>query len=204
MTASAARAGVRLVRAPRTVPMYEDEATRVSDPRLVPGSWGIEVPLPFDRSEQDATLHWLADRSRRSRSRAAGRGPGPGRDSTGTGRRGEDNARALTRAETHRLTAGFLQSLVEIATGRRSRHQLRGRMTSDSLPCVEKLASAARGSEGRGRRLALGRVTASQPTPWAIEFAGTVRTGDRNRALAGRLEMQQSQWVCTALTLLVP
>lgn len=189
-SAAISSAGVRLVRAPRTVPLYEDEAVAASSPRLVPGPWGVEVPLPFDRAEQDGTVQWLAARNRRKRTAAqqASRAPG--------------GSAALTRAETHRLTASFLQSLIEIATGRRPRQQLRGRMTTETLLCVDVLADTARLCARDGNRLALGRVTASQPTPWAVEFAATLRTGPRNRAVAGRLEMQQSHWVCTALMLL--
>lgn len=202
MSAAERAGGVRLVRAPRTVPLYEDEAaegSHAASARLVPGSWGVEVPLPFDRGEQDASVRWLADHQRRRRRDGAAASPTNPRTRPDGSPPAVPSAPPLTREESQRLARGFLQALVEIATGRRPRHQLRGRISQESLSSVEQLTGTAKACAASGSRMALGGVTASQPTPWAVEFAAVVRTGRRNRALAGRLEMQHRRWVCTAL-----
>ena len=114
-----------------------------------------------------------------------------------------------TRRELRRWAMTFLQACVEVVGGDRPVSQL----VRWTVPAVhQELAYRAgvvaragvhRAGQGRGRRPVVRPQVENVRTCFvedgAVEVCARVRYGERNRALAGRLELISGRWQCTAL-----
>ena len=113
-----------------------------------------------------------------------------------------DGGQARTRAWTLR----FFQVLVEVLGGDRNPHQLL-RSTSHEvyvdLARRSEVLNRVAGPAQRRRRLRaqVRSVHVCQPSPLVAEVCARVEQGGRSRAVAGRLELLEGRWQCTALEL---
>jgi hypothetical protein len=104
-----------------------------------------------------------------------------------------------------RWATGFVNALVEVLGGDRPPAQL-ARLTSRTV-----FASVTRYAQSSGRyrlrsRSRFGRehvasVRISRPRDGVLEVSARIRSGDRYRALAARLDQTPEGWQCTALQL---
>lgn len=113
------------------------------------------------------------------------------------------------RHELHRWVVTFTQSCVEVIGGDRPVSQLL-RWTTPEIhqelayrAGVVARAGVHAAGRGRGRRPVVRPQVQTAHTCFlaegVVEFCVRVRYGERNRCLAGRLEVVSNRWQCTAL-----
>ncbi|KQY56255.1 MULTISPECIES: Rv3235 family protein [unclassified Nocardioides] len=113
------------------------------------------------------------------------------------------------RADLHRWIVTFSQACVEVIGGDRPASQL-VRWTSPRIHAevayragVVARAGVHAAGHGRGRRPVVRPQVQTVHTCFldddTVEFCVRVKYGERNRCLAGRLEIVSSRWQCTAL-----
>ncbi|WP_308698456.1 Rv3235 family protein [Streptomyces cacaoi] len=148
---------------------------------------------------------------RRSRRRPGTAGPGRGGPTRPPGRRDSrrpaDSAlrAAAGRAREHRPPHWFAQRLLLVLSGQCPVHTLVAHVRGTAFDRLSALAPLApfrpRGSD-RSTPAVLA-AHGSSPVPGVIEGCARIATGDRQRALAFRLEFcpDARRWQCTALTL---
>lgn len=116
---------------------------------------------------------------------------------------------ASTRRDLHRWAMTFLQACVEVIGGDRPVAQL-VRWTVPEVhhelayrAGVVARAGVHQAGQGRGRRPVVRPQVENVRTCFVddrvVEVCARVRYGERNRALAGRLELISDRWQCVAL-----
>ncbi|GGF56535.1 hypothetical protein GCM10011519_33120 [Marmoricola endophyticus] len=175
-----------------TQPTTAATTTQTVAPWQRPGVAAVARLTPTDRPGVDGALA-LATAPTRHRSGAPVRAGRPDL-------RLLDGGQARTRAWTLR----FVQVLVEVLGGDRGPQQLL-RCTSpevylDLSRRSEVLNRVASPVQRRRRvRAQVRSVHVAMPTPYVAEICARVEQGGRSRALAGRLELAEGRWTCTAL-----
>ena len=116
----------------------------------------------------------------------------------------DDNGRAVDDVEA--WSARFAQAVVEVLGGDRPLTQLvrwtTSRVYADLGRRVRILGRTSPASQRlRTIRPQVRSVHVFQPTPETAEVSVHVRHGQRSRALAARLELDEERWQCTALEL---
>lgn len=117
----------------------------------------------------------------------------------------DDSGRAVDDVEA--WAARFAQAVVEVLGGDRPLSQLVRWTTSGVYADLgRRVRILARTSPPASQRLRTIRpqvrsVHVFQPTPETAEVSVHVRHGQRSRALAARLELDEQRWKCTALQL---
>lgn len=111
-----------------------------------------------------------------------------------------DGGEARTRAWTLR----FFQVLVEVLGGDRNPQQLLRSTSTEVFADLGRRAEVLNRVSSpvhRRRRLraTVRSVHVSLPTPTAAEVCARVEHGGRSRVIAGRLELTEGRWRCTAL-----
>jgi len=59
-------------------------------------------------------------------------------------------------------------------------------------------------TQERSAHARLERIRMQRPSPKAVEICARLRQGDRNHALAARLELVHGRWICVALEARTP
>lgn len=116
----------------------------------------------------------------------------------------EDSGRVVD--DVSKWSARFAQAVVEVVGGDRPLTQLvrwtTGRVYTDLERRVRILARTSPSAQRlRTVRPQVRSVHVFQPTPETAEVSVHVRHGQRSRALAARLELDEGRWQCTALQL---
>lgn len=99
------------------------------------------------------------------------------------------------------LTGRLLTDIIEVMDGRRPLRLIEKRLSNNTQAFI---GAGLRHRVWYGRGLQLQSLHISHPSPAAIEACGTVilRTSRQCKALAARLDHQQSLWQCTVLRLI--
>lgn len=114
----------------------------------------------------------------------------------------------VTDADLRRIARQFCVGVVEVIYGDRPVNQL-VRCTSERVYADLAKRSAIAKSRRRmtGDRIALARlerVRLQRPSAKAVEICARLRQGERNHALAARLELIHGRWICVALEARTP
>lgn len=102
------------------------------------------------------------------------------------------------------FTKRFSAGLVDVLAGDRGPAQLLRCVTPAVYDILVARSRALAGTCGRDQRLRRARARVCSvhvfcPAPDIAEFSMHVRHGERSRAVAGRLELREQQWVCVTL-----
>lgn len=116
------------------------------------------------------------------------------------------DSRGAGDGDVHTWAARFAQAVVEVVGGDRPVSQLlrwtTGRVYTDLGRRVRLLARTEPATlRLRTVRPQVRSVHVFQPCPECAEVSVHVRHGQRSRALAARLELEEGRWTCTALQL---
>jgi hypothetical protein len=174
------RPRLRLVPAPRTDGLYDDERSDPSPP-LTDGSLALAFPPPV-RFGVPLRLVPPAGDDQRPASPVATGLPDP-----------------------RPWCARLCQAIAEVLAGARPAHQLADVASLDVLQLLERSAGRLGGHRGGPvTRPRVASVHVSEPTPGIAEACAVVDTGPRRRALAIRVEGhpldgRPARWRCTAL-----
>ncbi|MGH3647445.1 MAG: Rv3235 family protein [Micromonosporaceae bacterium] len=198
---------IRLRPVPQLEPPYDDELTsspHESVPRI--GPYDVELPLDWGRPALRPRGR-TASRQRTARS-ARRTGARPGR--AGWQATSDDLPLAIKR---------FIDLYVEVLNERRPLNHLLAYASDPAFQAI-KQGLVRRGSSwwpvGRTRRvpaqrprsaapqnrpmpIRVQRLRSATPQPGVAEIAAVLRRGDEVRAVALRLELDGSRWVCTTL-----
>lgn len=109
----------------------------------------------------------------------------------------------LTETELRRIAQQFCVGAVEVIYGDRPVNQLlrctSERVYSDLAKRSALAASRRRLSAERVTHARLARMRLQRPSAKAVEICARLRQGDRNHALAARMELVNGRWICVAL-----
>ncbi|MGH3715946.1 MAG: Rv3235 family protein [Micromonosporaceae bacterium] len=201
------RPQIRLRPAPQCEPPYDDElaARRPHESVPVIGPYDVELPLDWGRPTRHASGRTGSrQRAARTGRRTAAR---PGR--AGWQVMADDLPLAIKR---------FIDLYVEVLNERRPLSHLLAYATDPAFRAI-KLGLASRGTswwptgrlrtvrprasrtplQNRPMPIRVQRLRTTQPQPGVAEIAAVLRRGDEVRAVALRLEREDTRWVCTAL-----
>ena len=108
------------------------------------------------------------------------------------------------RAGLESFTKRFGSALVDVLAGDRGPAQLLRCVTPEVYDLLVARSRALAGTCGRDQRLRRARARVCSvhvfcPAADVAEFSMHVQHGQRSRAVAGRLELQERQWVCVKL-----
>ncbi|MGN6721494.1 MAG: Rv3235 family protein [Marmoricola sp.] len=114
----------------------------------------------------------------------------------------------FTEAELRQIAQQFCVGAVEVIFGDRPVNQLL-RCTSERVygDLAKKSALARSRRRLTTERVAharLARIRLQRPSPKAVEICARLRQGERNHALAARLELINGRWICVALEAATP
>ena len=197
VTRQGPRPAIRLRRAPRHEPPFDDER----DPR----AWPFPHQLALDWSRPMAPFG--SAEAALAAALAPASAPAPRRRTAVTG------VSAEAKAAVHR----FVSTCVEVLNGYRPAAHLRGLAQPREAATVvaQVLAGARRVTEARQARsagrtprprrpapAAVVRLRFCEPRAGAVEAAAILLIGDRTHAMALRLERHDESWQATALRLI--
>lgn len=114
----------------------------------------------------------------------------------------------FTEAELRQIAQRFCVGAVEVIYGDRPVNQLlrctSERVYSDLAKRSAMATSRRRMTTGRLAHARLARIRLQRPNPKAVEICARLRQGERNHALAARLELINGRWICVALEARTP
>lgn len=192
MTRQEAKPAIRLRRAPRCDPPFDDERE--------PDTWSSPGQLAFNLARLMA--------SSRNRSTA----PGPSGTTPAPPAEGHPGG---VSADARLAVRRFISSCVEVLNGYRPAAHLRklaqpkeaAAVVAHGVTAAHRVAEARRksGAPARPRRpapVAVIKVSLCEPRPGAVEAAAVLMIGDRTWAMALRLELHDDAWLATVMRLL--
>lgn len=131
----------------------------------------------------------------------------PQRHASSTGRR-QRPTHEVSEADLRQIARQFCVGVAEVIYGDRPVNQLL-RCTSERV--YGDLAKRSAVAKSRSRmvpervpRTRLERVRLQRANPRAVEVCARLRQGERNHAIAARLELVNGRWICVALEARTP
>jgi len=197
---------IRLRRAPRCDPPFDDERRTET--------WSSPDQLSFD------LVRLMAGRRRDAAQRAASSSPSPSRPPNSapppTGVHSAQCAPGVS-PDARLAVRRFISSCVEVLNGYRPAAHLRrlaqpreaATVVAQGVTAAHRVAQERRrpgpGTPPRLRRpapVAVVKVSLCEPRPGAVEAAAVLMIGDRTWAMAIRLELHGDAWLATVMRLL--
>ena len=223
MTRQEAEPAIRLRRAPRCDPPFDDE--RETDPWSSPDQLAFDLTPLMLSSRHRSTGHGLAASTPASAaSRSCPAAPSSADSPSSLTSAYAASAAAASTAAGHpsrvssdaRLAVRrFISSCVEVLNGYRPAAHLRrlaqpreaATVVAQGVAAAHRVAEARRraGTPTRPRRpapVAVIKVSLCEPRPGAVEAAAILMIGDRTWAMALRLELHDDAWLATVMRLL--
>jgi hypothetical protein len=125
-----------------------------------------------------------------------------------TPRRRPRCTQTATDADLRHIAQQFCVGVAEVIYGDRAVNQLvrctSERVYSDLAKRSAMTKSRQRMTADRIARARLERIRLQRPSPRAVEICARLRQGERNHALAARLELINGRWICVALEARTP
>lgn len=114
----------------------------------------------------------------------------------------------FTEAELRQIAQQFCVGVTEVIYGDRAVNQLlrctSERVYTDLAKRSALAKSRRRMTSERVARARLERIRLQRPSAKAVEICARLRQGERNHALAARLELINGRWICVALEARTP
>lgn len=130
-------------------------------------------------------------------------GPPRPPDTNPDSRRRQRCTQEFSEADLRQIAQQFCVGVAEVIYGDRAVNQLirctTERVYSDLAKRSALAKSRRRMTSARVARARLERIRLQRPSAKAVEICARLRQGERNHALAARLELINGRWICVAL-----